>query len=112
MGWDSLLVLVVSTIGLVLVGYVVLTVVFRAISRPTLLLPWMRSARASELEARGTELLAERLSQDDRHIVQRALNTLRIPGARSLTAPWADSDPILDAEKDIQSVWSKLHGPD
>lgn len=108
MSWVSFLVLVVSTLGLVLIGYVVLTMLFRVLSRPSLLLPWKRKSMIAELEARGNELLREPLSADDRLAVERALNTLRIPETRGLTGPWSDSDPINDAERDILGVWSRV----
>ncbi len=110
MSWDSAFVLVVSTLGLVLIGYVVLTAVFRALSHPSLLLPGMRSRKIAELQAKGDELLSERLSSEDRHVVERAMNTLRIPNASSLSGPWSKSDPITDAEQDVQSVWNRVKG--
>jgi hypothetical protein len=112
MSWESAVVLIVSTLGLVLIGYIVLTMVFRAISRPSLLLPWKRDAKIAELRAQGEELLAERLSSEDRHAVERAMNTLRIPGVRNLSGPWSNSDPIQDAERDIQGVWKRVNAED
>lgn len=108
MSWQSALVLIGSTIGLVLIGYVVLTTVFRAASRPTLLLPWKRRAKILQLQAQGNELLSRRLSSEDRHAVERALNTLSIPHASSMSGPWSNSDPIADAEHDILSVWHSM----
>lgn len=108
MTWETILILIVSTLGLVLIGYVALTTLFRALSRPSLLLPWKRSQKIAELEEKGSELLRMPLSRDDRHAVERALNTLRIPGVRNLSGPWSQSDPIQDAEQDIQSVWTRV----
>lgn len=108
MPWETAVVLIVSTIGLVLIGYVALTTLFRALSRPSLLLPWKRGQKIAELEAKGNELLAQRLSSEDRHAVERAMNTLRIPGVRNLSGPWSQSDPIQDAERDIQGVWTRV----
>lgn len=108
MNWQSFLVLVVSTLGLVLIGYVVLTMLFRMLNRPSLLLPWKRKSIIADLEAKGRELLREPLSPDDRLAVERALNTLRIPETRGLTGPWSTSDPIDDAERDILGVWSRV----
>lgn len=108
MSWESVLVLIFSTLGLVLIGYVVLTTVFQAISRPSLLLPWKRDAKIAELRAKGDELLAERLSREDRHAVERAMNTLGIPGVAGMSGPWSKSDPITDAEHDILNVWNRI----
>lgn len=112
MNWETAIVLIVSTLGLVLIGYVVLTTVIKAISRPALLLPWKRDAKIAKLQAQGDELLAERLSSEDRHAVERAMNTLRIPGVRNLSGPWSHSDPIQDAERDIQGVWTRVNAED
>ena len=112
MTWESFLVLTVSTLGLVLIGYVVLTTVFRALNRPSLLLPWKRKAIIADLQSKGNELLRERLSPDDRLAVERALNTLRIPETRGLSGPWSTSDPVDDAERDIMGVWSRVHAED
>lgn len=100
----TIVVLVLSTLGLVLIGYVVLTTVLRALNRPRLLLPWTRRSRIIELHALGSELLREPLSPDDRLAVERALNTLEIPRTGSLTGPWSTSDPVVDAERDILAV--------
>ena len=108
MSWQSAIVLVGSTVGLMLIGYIVLTAVFRAVSRPALLLPWKRRATILQLQAQGNELLSRRLSSEDRHVVERALNTLAIPHASSLSGPWSNSDPIADAEHDILSVWNSI----
>lgn len=103
-------VLVASTLGMVLIGYVVLTTLFRALNRPGLLLPWMRKSHVAKLEARAMELLREPLSADDRHVLERALNTLRIPETKSMIGPWSTRDPINDAEDDINTVWQRVHG--
>lgn len=108
MTWQSAIVLIISTLGLVLIGYVVLTGLFRALNKPALLLPWKRTERIVQLQAQGNELLSQRISSEDRHVVQRALNTLAIPHARSMSGPWSNSDPIADAEQDIQSVWNRV----
>jgi len=105
---ETFLILLVSTLGVVLIGYVILTPVLRALERPTLLLPWKRSEKVSDLQAVGEQLLRNPLSAEDRLAVERALNTLSIPGAKSLTGPWSKSDPLIDAEKDILSVRHKL----
>lgn len=103
----TLALLVVSTVGIVLVGYVVLVPILRALERPTLLFPWKRTARAKELQAIAEELQRMPLSEEDRLAVQRATNTLSIPSARQMTGPWSKSDPIVDAERDILMVRSK-----
>jgi hypothetical protein len=105
---ETILILAISTLGLVLIGYVILTPILRALERPTLLLPWKRQSKVDELQAIGEQLLRAPLSADDRLAVERALNTLSIPGARSLTGPWSKSDPLIDAEQDVLSVKSKL----
>jgi hypothetical protein len=60
----------------------------------------------------GEQLLRAPLSADDRLAVERALNTLSIPGARSLTGPWSKSDPLTDAEQDILGVKQKIENRD
>lgn len=105
---QTILVLVVSTISLVLIGYFVLTPILRKLERPDLLLPWKRKERVSELQEMAAMLLREPLSADDRLAVERALNTLSIPGVQQLTGPWSRSDPIVDAERDILSVSAKV----
>lgn len=110
MNLETLLILIVSTAGLVLIGYVVFSTILRALSRPSLLFPWRRRAAIVDLETRGGELLREPLSAADRLAVERALNTLRIPNTGWFTGPWSNSDPILDAEQDIMTVWLKVRG--
>jgi hypothetical protein len=39
---ETFLILAISTLGIVLIGYVILTPILRALERPTLLLPWKR----------------------------------------------------------------------
>lgn len=112
MNWESALVLIFSTLGLVLIGYVVLTTLFRALRSPALLLPWSRKKRISQLQTQGHELLAQRLSSEDRHAVERAMNTLAIPRVAGLSGPWASSDPITDAEHDILDVWNGVNAED
>lgn len=104
----TIILLVISTISIVLIGYVVLTPILRALERPTLLFPWKRKARIDELQQIAHELLRQPLSEDDDLAVRRALNSLSIPGARQMTGPWSNSDPIVDAEQDILSVKERL----
>lgn len=106
---STLIVLVVSTLGFVLVAYVVLTTLSRFLERPSLLLPWKRTARINELRNIGTALMEEPLSDDDRLAVQRALNTLAMARTSEFTGPWSKSNPILDAEHDILSVQQRTH---
>lgn len=112
MNWESALVLIFSTLGLVLIGYVALTTLFRALRSPALLFPWSRRKKINQLQAQGLELLAQRLSKDDRHAVERAMNTLMIPGVSGLSGPWSSSDPIFDAENDIMGVWRRVNAED
>jgi hypothetical protein len=109
---ETFLILAISTLGIVLIGYVILTPILRALERPTLLLPWKRTSKAAELQTMGEQLLRAPLSADDRLAVERALNTLSIPGARSLTGPWSKSDPLTDAEQDILGVKQKIENRD
>ena len=108
MSIESILLLIVSTVSIVLIGYFVLTPILRRLERPALLLPWKRKARVAELQEIAAGLLREPLSADDRLAVERAMNTLSIPGVQQLTGPWSRSDPIVDAENDILSVRSKV----
>jgi hypothetical protein len=108
MDWQTLIVLALSTLGLVLIGYVVLTTLLRALNRPGLLLPWKRRAKIAELHALGSRLLRERLTAEDHLAVERAMNTLEIPGTETLTGPWSRSDPIVDAERDILAVQARV----
>lgn len=112
MNWQTGLVLIFSTLGLVLIGYVVLTTVIRALTRPALLLPWTRKKKVNQLQTQGRELLAQPLSSEDRHMVERAMNTLAIPGVAGLSGPWSSSDPIIDAEHDILDVWNRVNAED
>lgn len=105
---STLIILVVSTLGFVLVAYVVLTTLFRILERPSLIFPWKRTARVQELRQIGQQLLEEPLSDEDRLAVQRALNTLAMTRASEFTGPWAKSNPILDAEHDILSVQQRI----
>lgn len=107
MDLTTLMLLIVSTISIILIGYVVLVPVLRALERPALLLPWKRTSRVRELEAIAEELQRQPMSDDDRLALQRAINTLSIPSARQLSGPWSKSDPIVDAERDILMVHEK-----
>lgn len=98
---ETFVVLVVSTLGLVLIGYVILVPVLRALERPTLLLPWKRKATVAELQAIGASLMREPLSADEHLAVERALNTLAMGRSSDMTGPWSKSDPLIDAERDI-----------
>lgn len=101
MDLQTVVVLVVSTLGLVLIGYVILVPVLRALERPTLLLPWKRKATVAELQEIGAQLMREPLSADEHLAVERALNSLAIGRASDMTGPWSKSDPLIDAERDI-----------
>ena len=108
MNVETFLLLVISTVSIVLIGYFVLTPILRRLERPALLFPWKRKERVQELQDLAARLLREPLSADDRLAVERALNTLSIPGVQQLTGPWSRTDPIVDAERDILSVSNKL----
>ncbi len=104
----TLIILLVSTLGFVLVAYVALTTLSRFLERPSLLIPGKRASRVKELRETGEALLEEPLSNEDRLAVQRALNTLAIPRTSEFTGPWSKSNPILDAEHDILSVQHRI----
>lgn len=105
---STLIILVVSTLGFVLVAYVVLTTLSRFLERPSLLIPGKRAARIRELQETGAILLEEPLADEDKLAVQRALNTLAMQRTSEFTGPWSKSNPILDAEHDILSVQHRI----